>query len=116
MKYRRLDVNGDMSFGAGVSNFLINSPEAVAQAVMTRLKLFQGEWFIDTEIGVPYNTKVLGFGNIHNYDFIIKQQILGTQGVSAIASYSSFIDDKRKANINATLDTLFGSTTIQATF
>jgi len=69
MKYRRLDVNGDMSFGAGVSNFLINSPEAVAQAVMTRLKLFQGEWFIDTEIGVPYNTKVLGFGNIHKLRF-----------------------------------------------
>ncbi|MGE4978545.1 hypothetical protein AB8914_22915, partial [Yersinia enterocolitica] len=33
MRYRREDENGDYTFGQGDNTFLINSPEAVAQAV-----------------------------------------------------------------------------------
>ena len=46
MRYRIEDANGDMTWGSGDKNFYYNQPEAVAQAVMTRLRLWSGEWFL----------------------------------------------------------------------
>lgn len=115
MRYRTLSSSGDMQFGGGIANFYINQPEAVAQAVMTRLKLFQGEWFIDTSTGVPYMTKILGFGNIPTYDLIIKNTILETLGVNGIMDYFSYIDSNRNLSIEATIDTIYGQTTVSAT-
>lgn len=59
-------------------NFYANQPEAVAQAVQTRLALAQGEWFLDTTAGTPYNTQILGAGTIAYYDAAIQQVILDT--------------------------------------
>jgi hypothetical protein len=110
--YRKLDAAGDYTFGQGSANFLVDSPAAVAQAVSTRLKLIQGEWFLDTQAGVPYNTEVLGFGTIPYYDFAIKDAIINTPGVSSIVSYSSYIAN-RDVSITATINTIYGQTTIQ---
>jgi hypothetical protein len=55
MRYRKLDANGDYTFGGGSNDFLVNTPETVAQAVMTRLNLLQGEWFLDTTAGMPWS-------------------------------------------------------------
>jgi hypothetical protein len=112
MIYRKLDTFGDYTFGRGASNFLVDSPAAVAQAISTRLKLIQGEWFLDIQAGVPYNTQVLGFGTIPYYDFAIKDAILNTPGVSSIINYSSYIDN-RNVTITATVDTIYGQTTIE---
>lgn len=43
MRYRREDENGDYTFGRGDSGFFVDCPEAVAQAVKTRLQLWQGQ-------------------------------------------------------------------------
>ena len=40
MRYRREDADGDYTFGSGDDTWLINSPEAVAQAVKTRFELW----------------------------------------------------------------------------
>jgi hypothetical protein len=108
MKYRKLDQNGDMSFGNAILDFYVDIPEAVAQAVLTRLKLWQGEWFIDTEAGVPYNTRVIGFGNTFIYDYVLKSTILQTKGVNSIKEYSSFIDQNRNAKVSVVIDTIYG--------
>lgn len=114
MKYRRLDQNGDYVFGQGSNNFIQNTPETVGQAVITRLLLIQGEWFLDNTRGTPYNSQVLGMGKIQSYDYAIQQVIIGTPGVVSIASYSSGLDaSTRKATINATINTLYGTTTVQ---
>lgn len=42
MRYRREDGEGDYTFGSGDDTWLINSPEAVAQAVKTRFALWYG--------------------------------------------------------------------------
>ncbi len=60
MRYRREDENGDYSFGQGDATFLTDTPEAVAQAVKTRLALWRGQWFLDTEEGTPGNRMFWG--------------------------------------------------------
>jgi len=113
MRYRQLDANGDYVFGNGPGEFLVDSPETVAQAVTTRLKLWQGEWFLDSQAGTPYNTQVLGYGTQKVYDAAIQTVILNTMGVNQISSYSSsFNRTTRKLDIVATVATIYGTTTI----
>lgn len=112
MKYRKLDAHGDMVFGTG-DDFYQNTPNAVGQAAKTRLLLFLGEWFLDKTVGLPWTTQVLGKYSQRAYDTVIKQQILGTQGVKGIVSYNSSIDSKsRTLTVTATLDTVYGITTL----
>lgn len=111
MIYRKLDVNGDYTFGLKSGNFYRNNPDAVAQAVKTRLGLIQGEWFLDTTIGTPYNSQILGAGTVSRYDAAIQEVILETQGVQGISQYASSVDPiTRGATINCTIDTVYGQT------
>lgn len=112
MKYRPLDVNGDYTVNRP---FLADSPACVAQAVLTRLQLWQGEWFVDSTDGTPYNQQILGKPNNASQDAVIKQRILATPGVTSIMSYSSRYDAKARAlNITARIDTQFGAASINA--
>lgn len=116
MKYRKLDANGDYVLGRGNAGFLIDSPEAVVQAVITRLRLAAGEWFLNITEGVPYLTDILGYGNMLKYDFVIQETIKNTQGVSNVDQYASYYNSQtRKVTITATISTIYGSTTIGAT-
>ena len=117
MRYRALDVNGDYTFGQSLANFLIDSPAAVAQAVMTRLDLATGEWFLDNTEGTPYSTQILGHGTNNLYDLAIQNRILGTPGVTGITDYSSNRDPVTRALVvGATVNTQYGQTTISASF
>ena len=82
MRYRKLDANGDYSFGAQQADFFVDSPEGVAQAVQTRLGLFTGEWFLDTTDGTPWRTEVLGKYTQDSYDAVIKDRILTTMVIN----------------------------------
>lgn len=107
MKYRPLDSLGDYTVG---KPFLVNSPECVAQAISTRLKLWRGEWFVDTTDGTPYREEVLDKRNNRSHEIAIKQRILGTPGVTAITSFSSSFDgESRRLTISTTVDTIYGA-------
>lgn len=114
MRYRELSATGDYTFGRGSGNFLVNSPACVAQAVLTRLKLLQGEWFLDVTEGTPYLQKVMGYNTVSR-DQVIKQRILQTQGVTSIVDYNSTLDPRTRAfSVTATIDTIYGQTTVSA--
>ena len=113
MRYRKLTESGDYTLGHGLADFYIDQPEAVAQAISTRLKLFQGEWFLDSSAGVPYYTEVLGENTRSTYDDAIRSAILETQGVTDILSYNSTPGDSRSLLITATVSTQYGSIDIQ---
>lgn len=103
-----------MVFGAGRIDFLRDSPEAVAQAVMTRLKLWSGEWFLDTEEGTPYQVGALGKNTSASIDPMIRDRVIETQGVTGIVAYDRTFDpDERKNYVNLTINTLYGVTAIQ---
>lgn len=116
MRYRKLDGQGDYSFGRSQANFYIDQPEAVAQAVQTRLMLFTGEWSLDTSDGTPWRTEVLGKYTQNAYDLVLKERILDTPGVEALTSYSSSLDrGKRALSVRATISTIFGNASVEAT-
>lgn len=115
MRVRAMDANGDMTWGSSQQDFLVNSPAAVGQLVLTRLKLLQGEWFLDKTAGVPWSTQILGRNTGSTYDQAIKACILGTQGVTSIVAYASSLGPDRKLTVTATIDTAYGQTTITTT-
>lgn len=115
MRVRAQDANGDYIFGRGKSEFLVNSSACVAQAVLTALKLFQGEWFLDNTAGMPWVEKVLGFNTQDVYDLAIKSLVLSMQGVQAINTYSSVLSaSSRKLTVTMTIATQFGTTGVTA--
>jgi hypothetical protein len=116
MRYRKLDADGDYSFGNQQGDFYIDSAEGVAQSVKTRLSLFTGEWFLDTSDGTPWRTEVLGKYTKDAYDAVIKDRVLSTPGVTLIASYiSSFDADARTLTVRLTIATQYGETSFATT-
>lgn len=106
MRYRMLDADGDYT----LNSFLVDSPECVAQAIGTRLRLGQDEWFLNTADGTPWNTKVLGKYTRTSYDPVIKERILGTPGALELVSYTSVFDSiVRALRVSAVVSTIYGS-------
>lgn len=115
MRYRKLDANGDMTFGRSAANFWQDVPEAPAQAVRTRLALRLGEWFLDTTDGTPYATQILGKHTAGTRDAAIRERIVGTEGVTSIEAYASTFDpNTRSFTVQATISTQFGAITVTA--
>lgn len=113
MRYRKQDQNGDYVFGNGQADFFRDSVEAVAQAVKTRLLLWKGEWFLDTEEGTAYLQGVIGKHDQQTRDAVIRNRVLNTEGVVQIASFESIIDpETRKLNDSVLIDTIYGQTYI----
>lgn len=110
MRYRALSSTYDWTpVGYDNSGFLVNSPETVAQAVLTRLRFFKSEWFLNLDDGTPYQQGALGTGKRNLIEPMLRQRILETQGVESIVSFSLLVDDeKRSANVNATINTIYG--------
>lgn len=109
MRYRKLTTDGDYSFGNGLFNFWIDVPDAVAQAVKTRLGLWTGEWFLDVDEGTPWLISVLGKHSQTQADVTIQDRVNNTQGVVGIENYSSALDaDLRRFAVTMTVNTIYG--------
>jgi hypothetical protein len=103
--------DGDWAFGTGLP-FLIDSPLCVAQAIMTRIRLAAGEWFLDLNEGLAED-QILGAGTQNTRDLAIRVRILDTPGVEQISDYLSFVDPAdRSFNVLATVVTTFGQTSV----
>lgn len=113
MRYRKQADDGDYQFGTSAA-FLVNSPETVAQAVMTRMKLLKDEWFVDKREGLDQD-RILGAHTTPTRDQEIQQRILGTPGVNALVSYASNVEN-RDFTVAATIDTIYGQATINEVF
>lgn len=113
MRYRKLSSDGDYVFGSGKNDFLVNSPEAVAQAILTRLKLWLGEWFADTSDGTGWNQSIVGKQSKNLYELTLHQRVLETPGVKSIVDFQSALDpDTRRLTVSMTVDTIFGEASL----
>lgn len=108
MRVRRIDINGDWTFGQGSLNYA-KDDEAVAQNVRTRLKSFKNDWFLDVSANIDWFTL---FGNRNNSETILSEvrrvckATYGVQAVNSIELKSN--EDLREASISVSLITIFG--------
>jgi hypothetical protein len=115
MRYRMLDADGDYVFGSGQLAFWVDRPEGVAQAVLTRLQLWQGQWFADLTQGTPWGSEVLGERTQGTRDLVVQSTVLETPGVSDIAAYFSVVDPQRRSfAVALTIDTVYGRVQLAA--
>lgn len=113
MRVRAMSPSGDMTFGKNRANFLVDSPDAVAQVVLTRLNLWTGQWWLDLSEGTPYETKVLGKYTGAVRDAVLRMRISLTPGVTKIVSYGSQVNrETRGFGVQATIDTIYGQARI----
>jgi hypothetical protein len=101
-----------MTFGYGQAN-IADTQEATAQKVMTRLYLLRGEWFLDTDAGVPYTQQIGGVkpAPLQFTEAILKQTILETEGVAEILTFELQLNNQnRVASVTATVATIYGTT------
>lgn len=114
MRYRKLDKDGDMVFGHGGADYLQDTPDCVAQAVLTRLRLLRGEWFLDVTAGTPYVPLIFAKHTEETYDLALRECVLETQGVTGITEYESTMDgNTRKLTVSMKIDTAYGQAILQ---
>jgi hypothetical protein len=104
-------VTWDPLYGNGQKNF-ISDLDAITQIINTRLRLFQGEWFLNLLDGLPLFQKLLGqpanSGSIQVMINTVSQRIAGTVFVTSVnvieASYQN-----RSFSYKASAFTPFGT-------
>lgn len=69
---------------------------SVSQRLVTRLKTFKGEWFMDNTYGFPYFQEVLGKKiNKEDVDNIYRREILKERGVKNLTYFKSTLSKDR---------------------
>jgi hypothetical protein len=107
-------VTNDPIQGNGQSNFLFDL-DAVTQIISTRLRLFEGEWFLNLLDGLPLFQSILGSsGSSTNLQVImnlISARIIQTPFVTAITSVTAAYQS-RQFIFSAQVETAFGTVTV----
>lgn len=83
----------DIYLNADGNLALVYGAEAVGQHARQRVRTYQGEWFLNTDAGMPWLEQVLG-GKPDTVlaEAILKAEILDTDGVETIEAISTRFD------------------------
>lgn len=105
MRVSRL-INGDWTFGKGLANYVTGSG-AIRQNVVTRLRSFANDWFLDTTAEIDW-LNILGNKNNQTViDSEIRRVVLATNGVLAITKFEILSITERDATIQLSIVTIF---------
>lgn len=87
----------------------------VRQRIEIRLNTFLGEWFYNSEVGIPYYEEILTQRyNKPIVDSLLRSEILETEDVIEITSFeTSFSSSERKLSYSIEVATNQGSVTVQ---
>ncbi len=111
MKTRKLK-DGEVVFGRGRDSLHVDTPEGVAQNVMTRLLLWRGSWFFDEDAGTPWMTQ--GVGHNPLLEVMLRESVLDTPHVKSIEKMDILENpETRRAVVSIALETDFGDTYIE---
>jgi len=84
---------GDWSLEGGTTIRMCETEEELTrQRLALNLRLFLGEWFADTTIGIPYFESIYGKNSKNDVDAIFKAAIRKTDGVIKITKFNSTLD------------------------
>jgi hypothetical protein len=89
---------------------LVADADQVRQQLLIKLKLWKGEWFLDTEFGTPYIPSILGKQlTLSGAIAALRKSILEVEGVRRIVEFNyDFSNSTRKLSVTFTADTTFG--------
>lgn len=113
---RRLDANHDMTFGGGLRNFATGA-EAAQQRLRCRLLVILGEWFLDTNAGVPWwqpadsdvEPIMGGKKNLTYAETVLKKAILETDGIATIETFFINVNTTtRRMTVSCSVTTVDG--------
>lgn len=120
-RVRKLNDDGDIK----TSGIIFHSDkESIAQTIMTRLKLFTGEYFRNNVEGMPWFEKedgsegILSKGySLSQVESIIRNRISNTDGVLTILQFQTQLDQTRRwLTVKAVVMTNFGTVEINDGF
>lgn len=83
MRVSGLDSGSDWTFGKGKANYKRES-RAIAQNVVTRLRSFTNDWFLDMSHGLPWFDILGSRNNERRLLRAVERQVLQTEGVLRI--------------------------------
>lgn len=84
-----LDTFGELDLSTDDLVF-VTGADAVAQHLKIRLRLIQGEWFLDTRVGIPYYSQIwVKNPNIGAIQTVFRQAIVTTPGVESLERLDS---------------------------
>lgn len=100
----------------GIDLWLVDGAEQVRQQLLIKLKLWVGEWFLDTEFGTPYLQSILGKQlTLSGAVAAIKKSILEVEGVLTIQEFTyDFSSSARKLTVDFSVNTAFGVVEVSA--
>ncbi len=108
MRVRRIDKDGDWTFGRGRNSYAATS-ESVAQRVRTRLQSFIGDWFLDLDHGLPWFARMEKPADLAVLEADVKRCVLETPGVQTLTTFSIVLDpDTRKCTIAVNGTDIYG--------
>lgn len=112
----RLDANWDLIFDPDAQ---LSNLEAVVQAINTRLRLFQSEWWSDLNDGTPFFQEIIGKRATPNalqvMALALSERVSGTPFVQLVENAAvSFNSVTRIFSFSCTAQTAFG--TVQVVF
>jgi hypothetical protein len=92
------DSRGDLALIAGV--------DVVAQLLKVGFRLFRGEWYLDTDAGMPYYTHVLvNAPKSRVIEALFRQEILSSPGIERISDFKMEID-RRTRKLSVSFETV----------
>lgn len=114
LSYRPLSEDGDMTMGL----FPLTGLDAMNQALLTRLKLYDGEWWEEEDIedALPMMTRMLGGPlteeNMAYLELMIVDRVRNTVGVTDVTDISSERIGRRYL-FTCSVDTVYGETEVE---
>ena len=110
-----LDTNHDLLV-TGIDLVLVDGAEQVRQQLLIKLKLWRGEWFLDTEFGTPYLQQILGKQLTMSGAIVaLRKSILEVRGVTQIMGFDYQFDRaSRTIKVQFTVNTPYGIVEVSA--
>ena len=95
MIVRGLDNNHDWTFGHGLGNYL-DSSDAIAQCVKTKLLALKRDWFLNREDGIAWFDYLTKNPNTKQLEIDVRTEIFKVEGVLNIDEFDILLDPETR--------------------
>lgn len=113
MRIAAITADGDWQFGRSKSGYL-QGHAAVKQLVVTRLRSFVNDWFLDTAAGIDWFRLCSGRNTEEQILREVRRVVLGTEGVLTIDFLSVTLDRATRAvSISIRVGTIYDTKIIE---